>query len=78
VIPEKRDKPSLDRAEEGLPQLQQAVQLAASGGRKTLVSALDYAALAEGYGKVGCAAEGLRVVAEGLEASEKPGLKAEL
>jgi class 3 adenylate cyclase/tetratricopeptide (TPR) repeat protein len=70
----------LDRAEEGLPQLQQAVQAAASGGRKTLVSALDYAALAEGYGKVGCAAEGLRVVAEGLEASEKPGdgLKAEL
>jgi tetratricopeptide (TPR) repeat protein len=62
----------LDRAEEGLPQLQQAVQAAASGGN-FFGTTLDYAALAEGYGKVGCAAEGLRVVAEGLEASDKTG-----
>jgi tetratricopeptide (TPR) repeat protein len=66
----------LNRAEEGLPLLQQG-ELPAGSGRTTL----GYKALAEGYSKVGCAADGLRVVAEALEASDKSGdgqFKAEL
>ncbi|MBV8055088.1 MAG: hypothetical protein JO071_07600 [Deltaproteobacteria bacterium] len=67
----------LNRAEEGLTQLQQG-GLQAPG---QLGYTIYCAALAEGLGKVGSVTDGLSVVANGLESSDRTGdgeLKAEL
>jgi class 3 adenylate cyclase/tetratricopeptide (TPR) repeat protein len=62
----------LGRSEEGIVQLQERVAaLRASGWGLQLTAFL--AALSDGYGKVGRAAEGLAAVAEGLVISEKNG-----
>jgi predicted ATPase/class 3 adenylate cyclase len=62
----------LNRAEQGIVQLEEGIAKArATRSEYTLASYL--AALGNGYGKAGRAAEGLAAVAEGLDASEKSG-----
>jgi tetratricopeptide (TPR) repeat protein len=59
----------LNQAAQGLVQLRQGLTSMRASGQPGFT--IDYVALAEGLLKGGCTAEGLAVVTEGLEASEK-------
>jgi tetratricopeptide (TPR) repeat protein len=59
----------LDRSEEGIAQLREGFDAMRASGQPGFT--IDYTALAEGFLKAGRTADGLAVVAEGLEASHR-------
>jgi class 3 adenylate cyclase/tetratricopeptide (TPR) repeat protein len=61
----------LNHAEEGVAELRRGITAMQSSGMHLLT--LSYAVLAEGYAKAGCTADGLAVLAEGLESSDRTG-----